>query len=297
MDGFINSIGGTSLKIGSVVVNTINLRRLAILSNGNQPKFMELLKQYTELSGLVMDVVRHIITRNIEKGLLPTYTAGLIDIDKQFNTIGITAMYETMREFGFIETDSFGNKAYSDDGLNFANDMFEYLNKYRKNNPFGYPMNIECVPGERANVVLCEKDANLYGNKYNDWIYSNQWIPLMEKCTITEKIKLGSILDVKCGGGQITHINITKPFADKEQAWKVANEIAKKGVIYYAFNTVMSIDDNGHSFYGEVCPKCGEHKSDEISRIVGFLVPTKNYSKERKQEFSKRSWFDISERM
>ena len=29
LDGFINSIGGTSLKIGSVKVNTINLLRIA----------------------------------------------------------------------------------------------------------------------------------------------------------------------------------------------------------------------------------------------------------------------------
>jgi deoxyxylulose-5-phosphate synthase len=33
------------------------------------------------------------------------------------------------------------------------------------------------------------------------FIYSNQWIPLSEQCTIQEKIRLSSILDKKCSGG------------------------------------------------------------------------------------------------
>ena len=45
----------------------------------------------------------------------------------------------------------------------------------------------------------------------------------------------------------------------------------------------------------KTCPKCGEEPMDTYSRIVGFLVPFSAYSKERKQEFEQRKWFDLNE--
>ena len=53
---------------------------------------------------------------------------------------------------------------------------------------------------ERCAVILCQKD-NLIYEKDKKFIYSNQWIPLSEKCTIQEKLRLSSILDVLCSGG------------------------------------------------------------------------------------------------
>ena len=96
LDGFINSIGGTSLKIGSVKVNTINLRRIAIESGNNEEKYMELLEKRVRLCIEILDVVRHIIVRDVEKGLLPNYTKGLIDIKNQYNTIGINGLLDIL---------------------------------------------------------------------------------------------------------------------------------------------------------------------------------------------------------
>ena len=110
-----------------------------------------------------------------------------------------------------------------------------------------------------------------------------------------EKIKLGSVLDKKCGGGQISHINLQAPLTNKEQAWKLLNEIADKGVIYFAYNVKISVCKNEHGFIGDVCPECGEKVVDTYQRIVGYLVPTKSYSKERKKEFEARKWFDLNE--
>jgi ribonucleoside-triphosphate reductase len=69
------------------------------------------------------------------------------------------------------------------------------------------------------------------------------------------------------------------------------NEIAKAGVIYFAYNVKISVCEDGHGFFGDYCPTCGKVKADTFSRIVGYLVPTKSYSKGRKQEFDKRKWF------
>jgi len=47
LDAFINSIGGTALSIGSIKVNTINLRKIALESESNEEKFLSILE--TEL--------------------------------------------------------------------------------------------------------------------------------------------------------------------------------------------------------------------------------------------------------
>lgn len=295
LDGFINSIGGTSLKIGSAVVNTTNLRRLALLSNGDKELFLDFLEDYTELSMKVMNVVRHILSRNIEKGFLPNYEHGLIEMNKQFNTIGITAMYEALRDFGMIEEDDFGNQYYSDEGLVFASRIFETLNFMRKNHDLGYSLNVESVPGERANVVLCVKDEMLFGNEFDDYIYSNQWIPLTTKCTIDEKIKLGSILDRQCGGGSIAHVNLEAPFNNTQQAWEMLNTIARAGVIYFAFNVRTPVCRKGHGFFGSVCPICGGEVVDTWQRTVGFLRPTSDFSREKKKEARNKFWYDLND--
>ena len=291
LKGFINSIGGTSLSIGSVQVNTTNLRKIVLDSNKDEELYFKILTERTHLSIKVLDVIRSIIKRNIEKGLLPNYTYGLIKMENQYNTLGTTATYETVRDMGYISEDEFGNKYYSDKGLNFACKIYDTINEIKESYDFDYSINVECVPAERANSVLCEKDNLLYPNKSKDFLYSNQWIPLMENCTLQEKIKLGSILDIKCGGGQISHINLQGRFTNEKQSWDMLNYIAKAGVIYSAYNIQISVCEKGHGFYGEICPICNKPKVDTFSRIVGYLVPTQSYSKDRKQEFDKRKWF------
>lgn len=296
LDAFINSVGGTSLSIGSVQVNTINLRRIALESNKNKTKFLEILKSRLDICIKILDVIRDIIQENIKNNLLPNYTHNLIELEKQYNTIGITAMYEALCEFNMINTDEFGNKFYSESGLEFAKEILNFINNQKELYNFKYSINVEAVPAERANVVLSHKDSNLFPDSENYLIYSNQWIPLMEKCTLNEKIKLGSILDKECGGGQISHINLAGKFASEEQAWDLLNLIAKSGVIYFAYNCKISVCSSEHAFFSEICPKCGEKPVDTYSRVVGFLVPISAYSKERKQEFEKRKWFNLNDR-
>ncbi|MDO4477104.1 MAG: anaerobic ribonucleoside-triphosphate reductase [Clostridia bacterium] len=295
LDAFINSVGGTSLSVGSIQVNTINLRRIAVEADGSKEKFLEILKDRIDNCVKVLDVVRDIIKQDIEKGLLPNYSYGLIEIEKQYNTIGITAMYEAISEFGLINTDEFGNKSYSKEGLDFATEILNAINSQKDSYTFDYSINVEAIPAERANVILSQKDSILYPEKEQYFIYSNQWIPLMEKCTLNEKIKLGAKLDKECGGGQISHINLAGKFASEEQAWELLNYIAKSGVIYFAYNCKISVCEDEHAFFSPKCPKCGKDAADTYSRIVGFLVPFSAYSKERKQEFEQRKWFDLND--
>ena len=296
LKGFINSIGGTALSIGSVKVNTINLVHIfyELGEDVTEKKYLNLLKKRTALCCKVLDRVRYIIKRNIEKGLLPNYCDGGVEMDKQYCTVGILGLYETMDKFGYIETDEFGNKFYTDKGIEFADKIFNVLNETKDNFTDEYSFNIESVPAEQAAVKLCAKD-NILFDVCDNFIYSNQWIPLTEKCTINEKIRTSAILDNKCSGGAIAHINIDNNFPNTDMAWEMLNYIASQGVIYFCYNTKINVCKNHHGFVdAEICPECGEKACDTYQRVVGFLTPSKSYSKERFKEFSARQWYDTA---
>jgi len=296
LKGFFNSIGGTELRIGSVKVNTINLVHIFYeLEYPYQKDYLQVLKKRTKLCCQTLDVVRHIIRRNIEKGLLPNYCDGGMGLEQQYCTVGILGLYEVMDKFGYIIEDEFGNKTYSQEGIDFATKIFNTLNDVKDNFSNDYSFNIESVPAERAAVNLCAKDSMLFG--VHDYkIYSNQWIPLTAKCTINEKIRLSSILDEKCSGGAIAHINLENNFPNTDMAWDMLNYIASKGVFYFAFNTKINVCKHRHAFTGtDICPICGEPVYDTYQRVVGFLTPSKAYSSDRFEEFTARQWYDAGE--
>lgn len=146
LDAFINSIGGTSLSVGSVKVNTINLRRISLESGRDEDAYIDILSRRIDICVKTLDIIRSIIHRNAEKGLLPNYIHGLIDMEKQYNTIGITAMYEVINDFGLIDTDEFGNKTYSDEGMRLAERIMKHINEKKESYGFKYSINVECIP-------------------------------------------------------------------------------------------------------------------------------------------------------
>lgn len=295
--GYFNSIGGSALEVGSIKVNTINLARLAYMSK-DKNDYLKNLREATILSLDTLDVIRHILERNIEKGLLPNYSRKIINLSSQYNTIGIIGIFETLQKFGLIREDEFGNTYYTDEGLDFAKQILatinETKNEYTKDK--NYSANVEEIPAERAAAILMQKDKMFYPNeKYSLPLYGNQWIPLGVKTTLAEKVRLSAALDKACNGGSIAHINIDKPFNNFETAWDMLNYIADQGVVYFAFCTRISACKNNHGFYGEICPICGNPKVTTYQRIVGFLTPERTYSKERKAEFKLRDWMDLNE--
>lgn len=295
LDAFINSIGGTALSIGSVKVNTTNLMRIFYETGADEEKYLELLRHRITLCCKTLDCVRHIIKRNIEKGLLPNYCDGGMEMSKQYNTVGILGLYEVIEAFGYTHTDDLGYVSYSDRGVEFASRIFDVINNIKDNFTNEYSINVESVPAERAAIILCQKDNALYNPHSDKFIYSNQWIPLTTKCTIKEKLRLSSILDKRCGGGAIAHINLEANFPNKDVAWDMLNTIANAGVIYFAFNTRINECKNHHGFVGtDICPNCGEGVYDTYQRVVGFLVPSRAYSKDRFKEFNARKWYDYA---
>lgn len=295
--GYFNSIGGTALKVGSVKVNTINLARLA-LENKTEKDYLVALRDMVELNLKALDCVRHIIKRNVEKGLLKNFTLGLVDFEYLYNTIGFIGIYETMKSFGYVRQDEFGNTFYTPEAEKFGKKIFDTIHTTKSNFALDkdYQINCEQVPGETAAAKLMKKDKFFFPETVVDDLplYGNQFMPLGIKTTLQERVRVAALFDSFCNGGSILHANIEAPFKTFEQAWDMMNYISDAGVTYFAFNTKIQSCEKNHAFFGKVCPECGGPVHTEYTRIVGFYTPIKTYSKERKAEFQMREWENVN---
>ena len=292
--GYFNSIGGTALKVGSVKVSTVNLARLALEYPGDEDEYLIALKELVELDCMALDCVRHIIERNVEKGLLPNFSKGIVDFEHLYNTVGIIGIYETMKTFGYTKVDELGNTYYTKEADAFGKRIFEMIHAVKDNfaADTDYKINIEQIPGESAAAKMQIADEFFFPDTVvKDLpLYGNQFIPLGIKTTMVERIRIASLFDSYCNGGSIAHLNIDAPFDSFEKAWEAVNYIADQGLTYFAFNTKIQACEHNHAFYGTKCPICGGDVATEYTRIVGFYTPIKTWSKERKAEFKLRQW-------
>ena len=298
--GYFNSVGGTALKVGSVKVSTINLARIALDTNTKEEYLNELAIR-TLCNVRALDIVRNIIKRNVEKGLLPNFSYKLVDFEHLYNTIGFIGIYETMKKFGCTTIDRFGNVCYTDEAAEFGKQIFDTMrgvaDKFIADNHCDYMINTEQIPGESAAAKLMSKDKFFYPDAeiYDLPLYGNQFIPLGINTTLKERIRIQAMFDGFCNGGSILHANIDTPFDSYEKAKKMTCYIADAGVTYFAFNTKIQACEDNHAFYGTICPECGKPVATEYTRVVGFYTPISTWTNARKNEYSMRKWESINE--
>lgn len=298
--GYFNSIGGTALKVGSVKVGTINLARIA-LDTETEAEYLSELKKRTIINLKVLDTVRHIIKRDVEKGLLPNFSYGLIDFEHLYNTHGFTGIYETMKKFNYTTIDIFGNTSYTKEAEILGKKIFDTIrrvtDKFIEDNNCDYKVSIEQSPVEQAASKLIRKDKFFYpdANIYDLPVYGNQFMPLGIKATLQERIRTQALFDSFCNGGSILHASIQAPFDSFEKAKRMTEYVADEGVTYFAWNTKIKACKNNHAFYGSICPKCGEPVKTEYTRVVGFYTPIESWSSDRKAEYKLRQWENINE--
>jgi len=294
-----NSIGGSDISVGSTKVVTLNLARLALLSN-NENEFIELVVDKTKLIHKYHFAHRNTLKKLIDKGLLPLYSYNIMSMDDQFATIGINGMYEAIKLLGGISKDEQGYH-YNEKGFKIAKDMFNTIINLNKTtiDKYNYVSNIEVSPAESAAIKLNKKDRMYFGNKFindklggNCYIYGNQWIPLKENSSIWHRINAAK-LDNYCGGGAILHINLGENFNTFEDAWEFTKGLANKGVKYFSYISLISICENDHSFFGDICPICNEKVVTKGIKIVGYLVKMNSFSSDRKKELEERKFYNI----
>ena len=278
--GYSNTFGAGSTKIGSLGVVTLNLPRLARTAEGSFPAFLGLLRQSTGTASRINHAKRTFIKDRIERGSLPLYTLGFMDLSRQYSTCGFTGLHEAMSILGFDMLTEEGLQA-AEDTLTVINETNAKLSKL-----LGTPHNMEQVPAESSAVKLAKKDALLGLNPEGIPLYSNQLLPLWEEgADLLDRIRVQGRLDGHCTGGAICHLNVATAITDPAVMEALIHHAAESGAVYFAVNYQINRCAQGHMTVGrdDACPVCGAPVIDTFTRVVGFLTNTKHWNKTRRE--------------
>jgi anaerobic ribonucleoside-triphosphate reductase len=290
---FFNSFGAGKSKIGSIGVVTMNLPRYAYeahRSKDMRAAFKDKVKKHFKLASEINHAKRMIVKDAIDAGIHPLYEFGFMELDKQYSTVGVNGLYEAIEALGM--------DIVSPEGTKFTVELMEQLNRWIEDeeNNRKFPHNVEQIPAESMAVKAATKDRMAgYQDEYN--LYSNQFIPLTAKTDVLNRIHLQGQLDKHFSGGSVLHLNIGQPLS-VEATVKLMKICANQGVVYWAANYVLKECSDGHltAGNGNTCDICGKEIVNEYTRVVGFLVNTKNFSKARREhDYPNREWYQDKE--
>lgn len=276
--GYSNTFGAGSTKIGSLGVVTLNLPRLASEASDIH-EFLKDVRILTGIAGVINQAKRAFIRERIERGSLPLYTLGYMDLSRQYSTTGFTGLYEAMSLLGY--------DMRSPEGMQLAEDTLSVINEVneRMSVVLGTSHNMEQVPAETSSIKLAKKDALFGYDTGGHEFYSNQFIPLWENVDMLDRIKAQGHLDKHCTGGAICHLNVGSRIEKPEVMEALIHHAAESGVVYFAVNYQINKCVNGHMTVGreDVCPLCKSPITDTYTRVVGFLTNTKHWHKVRRE--------------
>jgi len=287
---FFNTFGAGGMKIGSVSVTSLNLPRIAYKSSSIQD-FLDKLESNVILCQRINQVRRYTVQKRIDNGHSPIYNYGFMTTNRQYSTCGILGINEAVELMGL--------DVLNTDGQEFIKDILNVVNSTNKklSKKYNVPMNCEQVPAENSSLKCVEADKLLgYNTQYE--LYSNQFIPLTSNADILDRIKLQGMFDEYMTGGAICHLNFSDEIKDVSYMKKIIKLAVESGVVYHAINYNLQKCESEHITVGksEKCCKCGKKIVENYTRVVGFLVPVKNWSKKRRDEdYPNRKFYKTSE--
>lgn len=310
------SMGTASVATGSKSVMTINLNRViqdavrgwskargAQISDGKQfdlksyaddkesvyAAVSQALTEITERVHKYQTAFNSLIKDFFEANMLPVYTAGFINMRKQYLTVGVNGLTDAAEFLGLEIGD---NSEYSD----FVNMVLETINiSNRKDKTKDCMFNTEFVPGENLSVKNYGWDAaDGYFVSQKHEMYSSYFFnPEDTSLSVLDKMKLHGEKYVKyLDGGSACHINISEHLS-KEQYRQLLRVASQNGTNYFTFNVRNTVcNDCGYISKDtlDVCPKCGSKNLDYLTRIIGYLKRVSSFSEPRQREEHVRAY-------
>lgn len=307
------SMGTASVSTGSKSVMTINLNRLIQLATR---------RYFLEKKGVVIDgskalaradydknqlyeYIRAAVTEETERvhkyqiafneiikdflaaRMLDVYQAGFIDMKRQYLTIGVNGLTDAAEFLGLTISP---NPEYNE----FVDVILETINRSNKKDKTPDTMfNTEFVPGENLsgkNYKWDQKDGFYVSPKHN--MYSSYFYnPEDDSLSMIDKFKLHGNEYVKhLDGGSALHMNVAEHLT-KDQYRQLLKTAAHYGTNYFTFNCRNTVcNDCGYISKDtlEVCPKCGSHNLDYLTRVIGYLKRVSSFSEMRQVEAAHR---------
>lgn len=283
--GYQNSFGVGGLSIGSHRVCGLNLPRIALLEDKNKNTLMDAL----DVCHKILLAHRDIIKERIDGGFLPLYTHGWMHLKKQYSTIGFVGAYEYLVNKKL----SIKNKNGIKEVLNVLGTIETKIKEWQiEEKEHGNIYNIEQIPAESMAVRLARLDSILGFNPNKFIMYSNQYIPLVERASIYDRFKIQGQIDAHTSGGAILHLNVDDEISIPAERFKEIMNVARQtGTVYFAVNYAYSECAGGHYIVGKKneCPICQKEIINQFTRVVGFITPVNSWQETRKEwEYPKR---------
>lgn len=282
---FSYSLGAGGIATGSKSVMTLNINRLVQDAVNNGYDMIEYLRENVKKVHKFQTAYNELLKDYLKDGLLTVYTAGFIDMKKQYLTIGVNGVIEAAEFLGISVNDNPTYREFMQSILKTISD------ENRKARTKELMFNTEFVPAENLGVKHANWDRKagyvVPRDCYNSYFYAVEDTSL----TILDKFKLHGKEYVQwLDGGSALHMNLDEHLS-KEQYRNLLRVAAVNGTNYFTFNIPNTIcNDCGHidKRYLKECPKCGSKNIDYATRVIGYLKRISNFSQARQEEASRR---------
>lgn len=284
-NGFSYTLGAGGVSTGSKSVLTVNLNRCVQQATREGRPYTDFLAEIIDLMHKVQLAYNENLKDMLNKGMLPLFDAGYINIKRQYLTIGVNGMVEAAESLGITISD---NTEYEQFVGNILGLIEHYNRQYRTKEVM---FNCEMIPAENVGVkhARWDREDGYYVPRdcYNSYFY----VVEDEQTDIIEKFRLhGRRFIEHLTGGSALHMNLDEHLSAPQyrQLLRIA---AKEGCNYFTFNIPNTLcNDCGHidKHHLRECPHCHSTNLDYLTRIIGYLKRVSNFSLDRQKEASLR---------
>ncbi|MBQ7663726.1 MAG: anaerobic ribonucleoside-triphosphate reductase, partial [Bacteroidaceae bacterium] len=289
-NGFSYTLGAGGVSTGSKSVLTINLNRCVQQATREGQPYTDYLAGIIDLCHKVQMAYNENLKMLQEKGMLPLFDSGYINIGRQYLTIGVNGLVEAAESLGITISD---NEEYA----TFVSDILGLVETYNKKYRTKDVMfNCEMIPAENVGVkhARWDREAGYFVPRdcYNSYFY----VVEDTNTDVIEKFRLhGRKYIEHLTGGSALHMNLDEHLS-KAQYRQLLRVAAKEGCNYFTFNIPNTVcNDCGHidKRYLHECPKCQSKNLDYLTRVIGYLKRVSNFSAARQKEASRRYYGNL----
>ena len=291
-NGFSYTLGAGGVSTGSKSVLTINLNRCIQYGKQHYDNYLTFLEEVVDLCHKVQICYNENLKELQERGMLPLFDAGYINLGRQYLTIGVNGMVEAAEYLGIEISDNEKYRTFVQDVLG----LIETYNKKYFSKEKGLMFNCEMIPAENVGVKHAKWDREdgyfVPRDCYNSYFY----IVEDKNTNVLDKFKLhGKNYIEHLTGGSALHCNLEEHLS-KAQYRHLLKVAAKEGCNYFTFNIPNTVcNDCGHidKRYLKECPHCHSKNLDYLTRIIGYLKRISNFSEPRQKEAAQRYYAEI----
>ena len=291
---------GSGESTGSVGVVTINLPRLAYLSDSKE-HFYEMLDRYMDIAARSLDIKRKVITKLLDQGMYPYTKRYLGSFKNHFSTIGLVGMEECLLNAKWCDSDLTSEKGRLQ-AEEILKHMREKLSDYQEK--YNALFNLEATPAESTTYRFAKHDVE----EFKDIItaakpgqapfYTNSsHLPVSYTNDIFQALEMEDDLQVLYTSGTVFHAFLGERIPDWKSAASLVKKIASNFKLpYFTLSPTYSVCPEHGYIQGEhfTCPVCG-HEAEVYSRITGYYRPVRNWNDGKAAEFASRKTYEPEE--